>query len=189
MGTRTLQAPPIRLLAGIAIALALGASVYGVSQLDATHAIAPAVHASVAALQAETEAATVAESFSAAFNVVDYREPDTWLRSLQPLTTEHEFKMLKAVYVPMSWPLFERDGLVVSSDQVIVADQGPRAQGRDWQIRLVEVTVSESSQASGSTSLRMHVLLVRADGTWKAASLLSEEEVQQLLEVDQGRAR
>jgi hypothetical protein len=186
VGRRILQTLPTWFHAGLAILLALGGSAYVLSQLDAARESNPPFHATVGAPQAKSEAAAVAESFAAAFNTLDYRNPDIWLESLRPLTTDREFKMLKALYVPMSWALFERDRRVVSKDEIIVLCEALQAQGSNWQVRLVEVTTSRGSQASGSASIRMHILLARVDGAWKAASLLSEEEAEQFLEAAQG---
>ena len=183
MGKGTLQAPVSWLLLCLAVALTIAASM-----LAGNHArpqggpdIRPL--SPLSGHQPRDDAGDVARHFVEAFNVVDYRDSGRWLDSLRPLATDRVLVMLEAVYVPMSWPLFERDRLVITRDVVRTEDKGVVADGRDWQARLVGVTVLPVPQGGGSAAIEMRVLLTRVKGEWKVASLLSEAESARLADV------
>jgi hypothetical protein len=185
MGVRTSNIPPVRLLACVAIGLAMGVSAYALTSLHSAGGAGVAEPTPASISRNGTDASAVAERFAAALNTMDYREPDKWLESLRPLTTDREFMMLKGIYLPMSWDLFEREGRVVSRNRVHVADVGLQAQGQHWEIRLLEVEVTGLSQNEHSTRLRMYVLLSQEDAGWRVASVLTDKEVRTFSEAAQ----
>jgi hypothetical protein len=189
VGARIIEIPHSRLLAGLAITFTVGIFGVLILRLGSTRNVGPATHAPMSTLQPEFDTTGIAENFAVAFNAVDCRDREAWLASMRPLTTEREFRMLEAIYVPISWGLFERDERVVRKDQIIAMDQGLLASGQDWQARLVEVAVTGVSPQRASSTFQMRILLTRARGTWRVASLLTEEEVEAMLAATNGGRR
>ena len=127
----------------------------------------------------ESDPADVARRIAIAMNAVDYRDPDGWLASLRPLSSDRGFLMLQTLYVPMSWALFERDQRVTQPDQVIAEDRGVIAEGPGWQVRLVVVTIADDEVEPDAFEMRF--ALGQESDAWKFTSLLTQAEVDALL--------
>jgi hypothetical protein len=127
----------------------------------------------------------LAQEVAVAINAVDFREPDSWLASLQPLSTADGFQLLKMVYMPMTWGLFERDRRVIPRERVVAVDKGILAEGQVWQVRLVTVTIADPSASPDPFDMR--ILLVLDGDVWKFASLLTQVEVDRLVRLEEGR--
>lgn len=123
-----------------------------------------------------SDPAIVAQEITVAFNAIDYRDPDGWLNTLRPMTTDRAFETLETVYVPLVWGLFERDKRVVTRDRINADELGVLAEGSGWEARLVAVEIAGLSAQSEVAVFRMRVLLKREGGGWKLDALLSESE-------------
>lgn len=179
MGRRTVEIPVGRPLIGLAIILVGGTLAYFLATTSHLGILRAPRLTSTPTSEPGSDPAGVAHEVAVAINAVDYRDPDSWLAVLRPLSTDRGFLMLQSVYVPMSWSLFERDRRVIQPDQVVAEDRGVVAEGHGWQVRLVAVTIADVS--AEPDAFEMRIALAREDGAWEFTSLLSQAEVDALL--------
>jgi hypothetical protein len=114
------------------------------------------------------------------FNSMDYRDKSDWLARLRTISTARGYALLENLYVPMTWLAFEQDHRVILPSEVSAIDQGAVAQGPDWQVRGVLVSITGQDEAKGTSSFSMLLLLRQEAGSWKFDSLVTDEEVKQL---------
>jgi len=179
MGRRTVEVPVGRPLIGLAIVLVGGSLAYFLTTSSHLGILRAPRLASTPTSEPESVPAGVAHEVAVAINAVDYRNLDSWLASLRPLSTDRGFLMLQSIYVPLSWSLFERDRRVIQPEQVVAEDRGVVAEGNGWQVRLVAITIADVS--AEPDAFEMRIALAREDDTWKFTSLLSQAEVDALL--------
>jgi len=122
--------------------------------------------------------AVLAEQVARAYYTVDYRDPEAWLQQFKPYATDTAFELLRTVYVPISFVLFEKDELIIQVQQVMAVDRGILKQGDPWQIRLVEVHIDDCPASMPAADLEMRLLLVMESGDWKFQAILTEAEVE-----------
>ncbi len=179
MVRRTIEIPVGRPLFGLAIVLVGGSLAYFLVTSSHLGILRAPRSTSTPSSEAGSDPAGVAREIAVAINAVDYRDPDRWLASLRPLSTDRGFLMLQSVYVPLSWSLFERDGRVIQPEQVVTEDRGLVAEGPGWQVRLLAITIADVS--AEPDAFEMRIALAREDDAWKFTSLLSQAEVDALL--------
>jgi hypothetical protein len=122
--------------------------------------------------------AVLAERVARAYYTIDYRDPQAWLNQLEPYATNTAFELLRTVFAPMSFTLFEKDELIIQTQQVTAVDRGVLKQGPTWQIRLVEVHIDNHPVSMPVADLEMRLLLVMENGDWKLQATLTEAEVE-----------
>lgn len=179
MNRRTIEIPVGRLLFGLSILLVGGALMYIFATSTPLGIMRAGRQTSTPTSELDPDPAGVAHQVAVAINAVDYRDPDGWLATLRPLSTDRGFLMLQTVFVPVSWSLFEQDRRVIQPERVVAEDRGVVAEGPGWQVRLVAITIADESLQPDSFEMR--IALAREAGAWKFSSLLSQEEVDALV--------
>ncbi len=179
MAKRTIEISVGRHLIGLAVVLVGGTLAYFLATSSRLGILRAPRSTSTPTSEPMSDPAGVAHEVAVAINAVDYRNPDSWLASLRPFSTDRVFLMLQTVYVPMSWSLFERDRRVIQPEQVVAEDRGVVAEGPGWQVRLVAITIADVS--AEPDAFEMRIGLAREESAWKFTSLLSQAEVDSLL--------
>jgi len=127
----------------------------------------------------------VAVEFTRTFYTVDYRNRAEWLAALKPMSTEAGYTLLETAMAPAAWPKLTQAQTVTTAGQVLVRDNGLRAEGEDrlagkWQIRALEISVApEAMWPTMSTGTFSANILLTQDqaGEWKFTTFLSDQDV------------
>ena len=119
------------------------------------------------------------------FYTADYRQREQWLAALKPLSSADGYSLLENMIAPALWKDLTAEKIVVTADQITVADGGLSAAGvsklvgnTPWQIRRVTITLAPAAQWPGwtSTSYATNVLLSHEPDGWKFVMLLSDDQ-------------
>jgi hypothetical protein len=177
----------VKFVVGLLVLGALGASLFVVFRPNQSKYLvdSPSKSDSFEPQVSQQTSTHVAVEAAVNFNSIDYRDKSDWLARLRTISTARGYALLEDLYVPMTWPLFEKDHRVILPSQVSAIDQGAVAQGPDWQVRGVLVSITGQDDVKGASSFPMQLLLRQEAGSWKFDSLVTDEEVKQL-QMDTG---
>jgi hypothetical protein len=126
---------------------------------------------------AEVGPSEIAEQAALAITAIDYRDRDVWLDRLRPLLTAEAYEQYES-YMERMWPSLEEQQIVITPEQVSVADQGIELQAEKYQIRTVDVHIDDSPPSWGEGDYAMHLRLLHVEGgEWRLDSIIDEDEL------------